>query len=138
VRLALAGILLLSAACATPPTGMRVSLAPPIYTPAMSSALGIGLLPVAAPPSGVKVRYRWHADRGRFKSWEEFTHEIVDLGPDAVNDGEKLYWAYGASDMTGMPPVNIVIYAEDAKSGKPLAETVVRLEWDGEFVRVAR
>ena len=132
-RLVLSAALL--AACATVPTAMRVSLDPPVYTPGKASALGIGLLPIAAPPKGVKVRYRWRADRGHFKSWSEVTHDVERFGVEAVNDGGKLYWTYEGA---ALEPATITIVAENAKNGKVLAETVVRLEWDGELVRVAR
>ncbi len=126
------------AACATVPTDMRVSLSPPTYPPSKDTSLGIGLLPVAAVPSGVTPRYRWSADRGRFRSWSETTHEIEDFGRETVNSGQKLYWAFDPADMQTFTPAAIKIITEDAKTGAELAETIIRFEFDGELVRVAR
>lgn len=129
---------LLFAACATVPTGMRVSLSPPNYPPSKDNSLGIGLLPVAAPPSGVTPRYRWSADRGSFRSWSDTTHDLEELGRETVNNGGKLYWRYDPVDMQTFAPATVKIIAEDAKTGAELAETVIRFEFDGELVRVAR
>lgn len=132
-----AGLLL--AACATAPlTDMRVSLSPPNYAPSKDSSLGIGLLPVSAPPAGVTPRYRWSADRGSFRSWSEVTHEIEEFGRETVNSGGKLYWRYDAAEMATFSPAKVTVITEDAKTGKELAVTVIRFEFDGELVRVAR
>jgi len=135
-RWVFAGLLL--AACATVPTDMRVSLSPPNYYPSKDTSLGIGLLPVAAPPAGVTPRYRWTADRGSFRSWSETTHEIEEFGRESVNNGGKLYWRYDAADMQTFTPAIVTVITEDAKTGKELAVTVIRFEFDGELVRVAR
>lgn len=135
-RLILAAALL--AGCATVPTDMRVSLSPPNYPPSKDTSLGIGLLPVAAPPAGVTPRYRWSADRGSFRSWSEVTHELEELGRETVNNGGKLYWRYDAADMQTFAPATVKILTEDARTGAELAETIIRFEFDGELVRVAR
>lgn len=126
--------------CATVPTEMRVAIAPTSYTAAMSSTIGVGLEPSALPPRGVKVRYRWSTNHGRFLSWSENTHEITERGPQTMTEsGGKLYWAYVPSDPAAIArkPVTVVILAEDMADGKVLARTDVHLVWeDGGIVRV--
>lgn len=135
-RSVFAGLLL--AACATIPTGMRVSLSPPHYPPSKDTALGIGLTPVSVVPSGVTARYLWSADRGSFRSWSDTTHDLEEFGRETVNNGGKLYWRYDPVDMQTFAPATVNIVTEDAKTGARLAETNIRFEFDGELVRVAR
>jgi hypothetical protein len=109
---------------------------PAACLPGLSTTLGIGLTAGSVPPSGVQVRYRWHADRGYLKTFSEVTHETENFGTDAVTAGGKLYWSCdGVGDRS---PLAITIVTEKASNGEELARVVVRLEWDGETMRVAR
>lgn len=125
-------------ACGTAPTRMGVTAAPAACLAGLSTTLGIGLTPESTPPEGVKVRYRWHADRGSLKSYNEDTQETVVHGADALNDGGKLYWACDGPGIGDRSPVTVTIATEDAESGEVLARTDVRLEWDDEKMHVSR
>ena len=47
--------LLLASACATLPGGLTVRAVPNVYSPAMSSTVGIGLTPIFEPPFGTAL-----------------------------------------------------------------------------------
>jgi hypothetical protein len=132
---------LLLAACATPQVPMRVMLEPGTYSLSMSSTLGLGLRPIAEAPPGMKVRYVWMADAGRFLAQNETTAQIVDLGrtTKTENAGDKLFWSYFSNEPAAREqrPVAITAVAEDAKTGKVLARTDITLVWDGDSVRAA-
>lgn len=130
--------LALLCACGTAPTRMGVTAAPAACLASLSTTLGIGLTPESTPPEGVKVRYRWHADRGSLKSYTEDTQETVVLGADALNDGGKLYWSCDGEGIGDRSPVTVSVITENAKTGAALARTDVRLEWDDEKMRVSR
>ena len=132
------GLVFLLAACATPPTAMRVIVEPPAYSVTMSSTLGVGLTPVSEQPPGMKVRYRWTADAGYFLAQKESTAEILDFGRETVTQGGKLFWSYDSNEKAAIEraPVAISVVTESLK-GKTLARTDLRLEWDGPMIRLA-
>lgn len=125
------------AGCATPPTPMRVLVQPPAYKVEMTTTRGLGLTPIAEAPPGLKVRYLWKASGGYFVTHNDQTTEIVDLGPETVNDGGKLYWTYEPGEQSALAekPVAISIKTVDVKSKKEIAWTDFALFWDGEFFR---
>jgi hypothetical protein len=132
--------LLVLAACATPaPVPMRVLVEPPGYVVWMSSAVGLGLTPIAETPRGMKVRYRWTADGGFFLSQTEHTSEILNLGRETVTEGGKLLWSYDPNEQSELEgrPVAITVVTENAKNGKAEAQTDMRLLWDGQLFRPA-
>ncbi len=120
---------------------MSVSAAPPLYAASMSSTIGIGLSPVAVPPRGVKVRYHWTADHGRFLDWSEVTHQITNRGAETMTEkGGRLFWSYDPADEFAVErkPVRIVILGENAADGKVLVRNDVHLVWDDGFIHVVR
>lgn len=125
------------AGCATTATPMRVLIQPPAYKVEMTTTRGLGLTPIAEVPPGVKVRYVWKASGGYFATQNDQAAEIVDLGPETVNDGHKLYWTYepGEQNALAEKPVAISINTVEVKSGKEIAWTDFTLVWDGEFFR---
>jgi hypothetical protein len=127
----------LLAACGTVATEMRVLVEPPAYAIVMSSTIGLGLTPVAETPPGMKVRYRWSADAGRFLIQSETTREIVDLGRATVTEGGKLFWSYDPNEQKALEdrPVAITVLTENAKNGREVARTEMFLIWDGQFFR---
>jgi hypothetical protein len=127
----------LLAACSSAPTQMRVMVEPPAYSVVMSSTLGLGLTPIAESPPGMKVRYRWSADGGRFLTQSESTAEILDLGRETVTSGGKLFWSYDPSEQKALEdrPISITVLTENVKNGKEIARTEFTLIWDGQFFR---
>lgn len=126
------------AACSEVPVRMSYVADPAACLPGLSASLGIGLTPSAEPPPGVEVRYRWHADRGNLKTWSEVTHETVILGADAVTKEGKVYWACDPAGIADGSALTVTIVTENAKNGKELVRSVIRIESDGEKMRVAR
>lgn len=133
--LALAALL---AACSEVPARMSYVADPAACLPGVSSARGIGLTPSSEPPPGVTVRYRWHASRGNLKTFSEVTHETAFFGADAVTSEGKVYWACDAAGIADGSPVLVTIVTEDAASGRELVRSEIRIETDGEKMRVTR
>lgn len=134
-----AALALLLAACATPPTEMRVSLFPPAYSAAMSSTPGLGMTPISEPPKGVSVRYRWTASEGFFVTQDDSTLEISVHGRDFLTMAGKVYWSYDPNIQTGRgpKPVHITVRTENAKNDALLAVAEFDLTFDGTVFRAA-
>jgi len=128
---------LVLAGCATPPTPMRVLVQPPAYKVEMTTTRGLGMTPITEAPPGMKVRYIWKTDGGYFLTQNDRTTEIIDLGPETVNEGAKLYWTYEPGEQSALAerPVAISIKTENVKTGKEIAWADFTLVWDGEFFR---
>jgi hypothetical protein len=132
--------LILLSACATPrQIPMRVLVEPPGYVVWMSSAVGLGLTPIAETPRGMKVRYRWTTDGGFFIGTKEETSEILNYGRETVTEGGKLLWSYNPNEQSELEnrPVSITVATENLKDGKVVAVTDMRLLWDGQLFRPA-
>lgn len=129
----------LSAACTTPPTQMRVTLEPGRYAASMSSTPGIGLSPIAEAPPGVKTRCVWHADAGHFLAWTETTREIVELGRDHTGACEKTFWTYAPNEPAALSqkPIAVSVVTLNAKNSRALARTDLTLIWEEGYVRAA-
>lgn len=134
----LLALCVLLAGCSEIPTKMSFVADPGACLPGMSSTIGIGITPASEPPPGVAVRYRWHASRGNLKTFSEVTHETVVYGADAVTTQGKLYWACDAAGIADGSPVIVSIVTENAKNGSELVRAEIRIETDGEKMRVAR
>ena len=136
VRAAAAAVLL-TAACATFPREMSVRAQPTVYSPAMSSTAGIGLTPVFVPPAGTTLNYHWSADFGYFVSWNAPSFKIVPRGADLVATPGTLYWTYDPKlAFARKPVVTILVEASDARSGRVLARSALKLDWDRDTARV--
>ncbi len=108
------------------------------YSPAMSSAPGLGMSAVPVAPAGSGVRYHWHASYGRFLRWEAPSYKVDDLGPDVRVAGGKVYWSYDAAGMeSARPAVRIELTAEDG-SGRELARAGLSLGWNGGRAVISR
>ena len=125
------------AACATPPTEMRVLLEPSVYSSSMSSKLGMTFTAVAEVPVKVKPRYVWRADAGYFLVRRETTAEILNLGRETTTDEPSIVWSYNSGERAALnkAPVGISVVTENAKNGKALARTDFTLAWDEDSVR---
>jgi len=102
------------------------------YIPLMSSAVGIGLIPVhelERPPETVKLH--WRTDYGHFVAWDAPDFKVNLLGTEVINNGEKIYWSYDPGGMGAeKPTVEILLQIEDAQSGKVLAEASLKIGWE--------
>jgi hypothetical protein len=137
MKLIAAALLLLLSACATLSSGMSVRAEPISYSPAMSSTVGIGLTTVFVPPAGTTVNYHWNTDFGYFVSWHAPDFKISGLGPDLVATEGTLYWTYDPRLTPDQKPaVTITIEAQDAESGRVLARSKIKLDWDRDTARV--
>ena len=103
-----------------------------VYIPIMSSAVGIGLIPVytlESPPETVQLH--WHTDYGYFVAWDSPDFRVNLLGTEVINNGEKIYWSYDPGEMgANKPSVEISLQIEDAQSGQVLAETSLKIGWE--------
>lgn len=77
------------------------------------------------------VKYRWHTNYGHFVSWGYPDFKVNKLGPEVINNGEKIYWSYDANEMgIEKPSVQISLRVEDVQSGKLLAESSIEIGWE--------
>jgi hypothetical protein len=132
-----AAAVFLMSACASLPGDLTVRPEPMLYSPAMSSTPGIGLRTVYVPPSGISVRYHWRADFGYFVSWVAPSYKVVRRGSDLVATEGILYWTYDPRlALENKPVVTILIEARDEDSGRVLARTKLKLDWESDTARV--
>ncbi|MFC1897362.1 hypothetical protein ACFLX8_02170 [Chloroflexota bacterium] len=124
--------------CAQPsdalPEDATIQIDRDVYTPIMSSTVGIGLTPVNTlerPPEA--VQFHWHTDYGYFVSWDSPDFKVKLLGTEVLNNGEKIYWSYDHGEMgTEKPSVEISLQIEDAQSGQVLAGASLNIEWENQ------
>ncbi|MFI5361274.1 MAG: hypothetical protein ACHQ49_04835 [Elusimicrobiota bacterium] len=132
-----AAALLLASACALLTEELAVRASPQQYSPAMSSSPGIGLTPVFTPPAGTTARYRWTTNFGGFVSWNPPDYKVVPRGSDPTGSEGTLYWTYDPRlALLGKPVVSIVVEAIDPESGRVLARSKIKLDWDSDVARV--
>jgi hypothetical protein len=124
------------AACAQPddvlPEEVTIQTDRDVYIPIMSSAVGIGLIPVytlESPPETVQLH--WRTDYGYFVAWDSPDFKVNLLGTEVINNGEKIYWSYDPGEMGAKKPsVEISLQIEDAQSGQVLAEASLKIGWE--------
>lgn len=107
------------------------------YTPTLDITVGIGLTPIytSLGRNPETVKFSWHTNYGEFISWAPPDYKVNELGSEAINNGEKIYWSYSSEDMgVNKPPVRISLNVKDAKSGQVLAESVLEIEWENQDV----
>lgn len=102
------------------------------YIPLMSSAVGIGLIPVyelERPPEA--LQFHWRTDYGHLVAWDAPDFKVNLLGTEVINDGQKIYWSYDPGQMgVEKPTVEISLQAQDARSGEVLAEARLNIGWE--------
>jgi len=133
---ALSIVSLVGGACAQPndglPEDVTIQIDRDVYTPLMSSTVGIGLTPVNTlqrPPE--PIQFHWHTDYGYFVAWNSPDFKVKLLGTEVINNGEKIYWSYDPDGMGAeKPSVEISLQIEDAQSGKVLAGASLNIEWE--------
>jgi hypothetical protein len=111
------------------PGSLRIDASPQVYSPFMSSTVGIGLLPNI---SGLKTdgtEYEWTATYGRFLDWSAPNYTVNTLPEPVVNHGEKIYWSFTETPKSPLVPVVITVTERDITSKKPLASSRLTLGW---------
>ena len=101
------------------------------YTPILSSTVGIGLTPIyTLDRHPDTIKFHWHTNYGHFVSWEPPDFQVNLLGPEVINNGEKIFWAYGPDKMDiNKPSVKISLKIEDVESGQFLTESILEIDW---------
>jgi hypothetical protein len=122
-------------------TPLAISVDRMIYTPTMSSTVGIGLTPEY--PSGIDnetVSFRWRTDYGYFLSWEAPDFKVTNNGQDVIGPDHKVYWSYSPDDMDKeKPPVHVTLTMVDKASGRAMNSTGIEIRWEEKSVaRVVR
>jgi hypothetical protein len=119
----------------TPGGTLTVATSPDLYTPVMSSTIGIRL--TADYPGNTPVNYSWETNYGTFSSWDVTTGNIDPYSLTITTTGNVIYWTFPAND-TGpdKPPVTVRVGAVDRLTGKVLAEKAVYIGWADNFTAV--
>ncbi len=119
--------------CAQPdglqPGALTIEIDRNEYIPTMSSAVGIGLLPVYKMTSE-DIKYHWRTNYGYFVAWDAPDFEVKILGPDVINTGERIYWSYDPNEMgVDKPSVLISLKIENRRTQQVIAETNIDVGW---------
>jgi hypothetical protein len=126
------------AACAAPAAGPKppsevvsIQTDRQIYSPIMSSTVGIGLTPRLQPAAAEgQVLFHWRASYGLFLSWSAPDYKVRGLGPETSNRGGRIYWSYAPDELgRDKPAVIISVTAQDARTGSALSSAQLRLHW---------
>ena len=108
---------------------LMIDASPQVYSPIMSSTVGIGLTPNV---SGLKTNgteYEWTATYGHFLDWSAPNYTVNSLPEPVVNHGEKIYWSFTETPESPLVPVVITVTERDITSKKPLAGSRLTLGW---------
>jgi hypothetical protein len=137
VFLAVIMLAMIIAGCASPKASsedrvpLTIDVDRDIYTPAMSSTVGIGLTPVypSSTDNGT-VSFRWQSDFGYFISWKAPDFKVITLRSDISADDQKIYWSYSPDDMgREKQPVRVTLTIIDKASGRTLNSTSLIITW---------
>jgi hypothetical protein len=105
--------------CPVPiPGTVRIDASPQMYSPTMSSTIGIGLTPNV---SGFKIadaQFEWNATYGHFYDWSAPDYTVSRLSQPIT-----------AEPASPLVPVIITVTARDITSKKPLASSRLTLGW---------
>jgi hypothetical protein len=102
------------------------------YLPTMSSAVGIGLLPVYQIEMPLEdINCHWSTNYGYFVAWDAPDFEVKILGPDVINTGERIYWSYDPNEMgVAKPSLLISLQVLDRRTQQVVAETNIEVGWE--------
>ncbi len=126
--------------CAEPdglqPGALTIEIDRNEYIPTMSSAVGIGLLPVYKMTSE-DIKYHWHTNYGYFVAWDAPDFEVKILGPDVINTGERIYWSYDPHTMgADKPSVLISLKIENGRTQQVKAKTNIDVGWKNRDIAI--
>jgi hypothetical protein len=111
------------------PGSLTIDAFPRVYSPLMSSTVGIGLSPNVSGLKTSGTEYEWTATYGRFLDWSAPNYSVNTLPERVVNHGEKIYWSFTQAPDSPGSPVVITVTARDITSKKPLAGSRLTLGW---------
>ena len=111
------------------PGSLRIDASPQVYSPIMSSTVGIGLTPNASGLKTTGVEYEWTATYGHFLDWSAPNYTVNTLSEPLINHGEKIYWSFTEVPKSPLVPVIITLSERDITSKKPLASSRLTLGW---------
>jgi hypothetical protein len=117
------------------PGDLLVDVAPAVYTPSMSSTVGIRVNALYG-GSGVDS-YQYRTNYGLFLSWDESTgHQVVSRGQGFISVNGSAYWSFPPGD-TGpeKPSVDVTISAL-GPGNRTLAERHVFIAWQDNVTAV--
>ena len=120
--------------CPVPNLGsIKIESAPQMYSPTMSSTIGIGLIPNVSGFNPEDAEFTWNATYGQFFDWSPPNYTISRLAQPVVNHGEKVYWSFTEAPASTRDPVIISVTARDLPSGRILGSSSLTLGWEGNF-----
>jgi hypothetical protein len=111
------------------PVALTIDASPQVYSPFMSSTVGIGLTPNVSGLKTTGVGYEWTATYGHFLNWSAPSYTVSTLSEPIVNNGEKIYWSFIEVPESPPAPVVITVTARDITSKKPIASSRLTLSW---------
>jgi hypothetical protein len=111
------------------PASLTIDASPQVYSPIMSSTVGIGLTPNVSGLKTTSTEYEWTATYGHFLDWSAPNYTVNTLSEPVVNHGKKIYWSFTQAPDSPHGPVVITVTARDITSKKPLASSRMTLSW---------
>jgi hypothetical protein len=117
-------------------SSVRIEASPQMYSPTMSSTIGIGLIPNVSGFKTADAEFEWNATYGHFSDWSAPNYTISRLSQPVVNHGEKIFWSFTEEPASPLVPVIITVTARDVQSQKVLAGSRLTLGWKGNFTVV--
>jgi len=111
------------------PRSLTIDASPQVYSPLMSSTVGIGFTPNVSGLKTAGVEYEWSATYGHFVDWSAPNYTVNTLSEPVVNHGEKIYWSFIEAPESPPAPVVITVTERDITSKKPIASSSMTLSW---------
>lgn len=111
------------------PASLTIDASPQVYSPLMSSTVGIGLTPNVSGLKTSETEYAWTASYGHFLDWSAPNYTVNTLSEPVVNHGEKIYWSFIEAPESPLVPVVITLTERDITSKKPIAGSSMTLGW---------
>jgi hypothetical protein len=111
------------------PGSLTIDAFPQVYSPLMSSTVGIGLTPNVSGYKTAGAEYEWTATYGHFLDWSAPNYTVNTLPEPVVNQGEKIYWSFTRAPDSPQGPVVITLTARETTSKKSLASSRLTLGW---------
>jgi len=118
--------------CPVPiPGTVRIDAFPQMYSPAMSSTIGIGLTPNVSGFNTTDAQFEWNATYGYFYDWNAPDYTVNRLSQPVINHGEKIFWSFTEEPASPLVPVIITVTAREVQSQKVLGTSRLTLGWKG-------
>jgi hypothetical protein len=123
--------------CPVPiPGSVRIDAFPQMYSPTMSSTIGIGLTPNVSGFKTTDTQFEWNATYGYFSDRSAPDYAVSRLSQHVVNNGEKIFWSFTEEPASPLVPVIITVTVRDVQSQKVLGGSRMTLGWKGNLTVV--